>query len=86
MRRRHRMVDEPLSFNWGDIVELLENAGYERFAAEVRRLGRANSDMARLDREWRDKYQALWERFIVYEPPKPPVYDRGGKPGPMSDG
>jgi hypothetical protein len=86
MRRRHRMVDEPLSFNWGDIVELLESAGYERFAAEVRRLGRANSDMARLDREWREKYAALYERLIKYEPPKPPVVDRNGKPGPMSDG
>ena len=86
MRRRHPMVDEPLTFTYSDIVELLEGAGYERFAAEVRRLGRANSDMARLDREWREKYQALWERFIVYEPPAPPVYDRNGKPGPMSDG
>ena len=73
MRRRHAMVDEPLSFNWGDIVELLEGAGYERFAAEVRRLGRANSDMARLDREWREKYAALYERLIKYEPPAPPV-------------
>ena len=86
MRRRHPMADEPLSFTWLDIVELLESAGYERFAAEVRRLGTANSDMARLDREWREKYAALWERFIVYEPPKPHVYDRNGKPGPMSDG
>lgn len=86
MRRRHPMVDEPLTFNWTAIVELLEGAGYERFAAEVRRLGTANSDMARLDREWREKYAALWERFIKYEPPAPPVYDRNGKPGPMSDG
>ena len=86
MRRRHAMVDEPLSFTYRDIIELLEGAGYERFAAEVRRLGTANSDMARLDREWREKYAALYERLIKYEPPKPPVYDRGGKPGPMSDG
>jgi hypothetical protein len=76
MRQRHRMVDEPLSFTYRDIIELLEGAGYERFAAEVRRLGTANSDMARLDREWR----------VKYEPPKPPVVDRRGRPGPMSDG
>ena len=80
------MVDEPLSFTWRDVVELLEGAGYERFAAEVRRLGTANSDMARLDREWREKYAALYERLIKYEPPKPPVVDRRGRPGPMSDG
>jgi hypothetical protein len=86
MRQRHRIVDEPLSFTYRDIIELLEGAGYERFAAEVRRLGTANSDMARLDREWRDKYAALYERLIKYEPPKPPVVDRRGKPGPMSDG
>jgi hypothetical protein len=86
MRQRHRIVDEPLSFTYRDIIELLEGAGYERFAAEVRRLGTANSDMARLDREWRDKYAALYERLIKYEPPKPPVVDRRGRPGPMSDG
>ena len=86
MHRRHPLDEEPLTFTYRDIAELLHSAGYERFAKHVRELGQHRRDAGQIDREWRDKYTALLARLHVYEPPAEPVYDRNGKPGPMSDG
>ena len=86
MRRRHQYVEEPLTFTYRDIVELLQSAGYERFARHVQQLGQDKSDKLLIDREWREKYAEVVKRLHVYEPPAPPSYDNGGKPGPMSDG
>lgn len=86
MRRRHQYCEEPLTFTYSDIAELLESAGYQRFAKHVRELGRDKTEKMQIDREWREKYAEVVRRLHVYEPPAAPVVDRHGKPGPMSDG
>ena len=86
MRRRHPLNDEPLTFTYRDVAELLHHAGYVRFANHVRQLGENQRDANQVANEWREKYTALLARLHVYEPPAAPVYDRNGKPGPMSDG
>ena len=86
MRKRHPYCEEPLTFTYSDIVELLMGAGYERFAKHVRQLGEDKSDKMLIEREWRERYAEVVKRLHVYEPPAPPVFDRHGKPGPMSDG
>ena len=86
MRRRHPLNEEPLTFTYRDIVDLLMSAGYDRFAKHVRELGEHRRDATQIDIAWREKYAALLARLHAYEPPPEPVYDRHGKPGPMSDG
>jgi len=85
VRRRHPLNDEPLTFTYRDIAELLDHAGYVRFAKHVRQLGENQRDANQVASEWREKYTALLARLHVYEPPAEPVYDRNGKPGLMSD-
>jgi hypothetical protein len=81
----HRHPNEPLSFTYRDIVQLLRGSGYERFAAYVERLGRDNRDKNVLEEEWRQRYVALQQRLHAYEPPvvhEPASY----RAGPESDG
>ena len=86
MRPRHPYCEEPLTFDFMDIVRLLRGAGYDRYAAYVQQLGRDTSDKAILEREWQQRYADVVKRLHVYEPPAQPVLDRCGKPSEMSDG
>jgi hypothetical protein len=86
MRRRHPYAEEPLTFTYKDVVRLLEDAGYERFARHVCQLGEDKTEKNLIEAEWRERYAALLARLHVYEPPPPKTPNRWGKPGPMSDG
>lgn len=86
MHKRHPSADEPLTFTYRDVADLLQSAGYDRFAKHVRQLGDDVRDKNQIDRQWREKYAELVKRLHVYEPPPAAVVDNGGKPGLMSDG
>jgi hypothetical protein len=81
----HRHPNEPLSFTYREIVQLLRGSGYERFASYVERLGNDNRDKNLLEREWQQRCMELLKRLHVYEPPvvhEPASY----RAGPESDG
>jgi hypothetical protein len=86
MRKRHPLAEEPLTFSGNDIANLLHHSGYTRFASYVRQMDRQVRDINRLEASWAAQLAEMVKRLHQYEPPAPLVNDRGGKPGPMSDG
>lgn len=76
---------EPLSFTYQHIARELEYLGYERFAKHVEQLGRDCRDKNLIEKEWRERYDALLKRLHVYEPPQRDE-SRSYRAPPESDG
>ena len=79
--RRYEEPDEPLTISADVIAEYLERCNKPGMASFVRRMGKNDTEWYGRLRDEQTRYEALYQRFIQYEPEQP-RHERNFQPPP----